>query len=135
MAQWLARLKEAALRSVSTGLLKSNDRSDPAAAEFRRFSERLLHRPVGNSPTQNQFVTDRATALQEQQAIDVRVNQQQVNVNGTRVGVNRPDLQYTLGDQRHYEEFDVPSSTRGPAHAVRIQANDPAGVVALFKVP
>jgi hypothetical protein len=52
-----------------------------------------------------------------------------------RVGVNRPDLQYTLNGQRYYEEFDVPSSTRGPAHEARILSNDPSGIVNLFTVP
>jgi hypothetical protein len=36
--------------------------------------------------------------------------------------------------QRHYEEFDIPSSGRGPIHEQRITANDPNGVVGLFVV-
>lgn len=45
------------------------------------------------SDTQNAFVQDRIAGLQEQGATDLRVNQQQVNITGTRVGINRPDLQ------------------------------------------
>lgn len=52
-----------------------------------------------------------------------------------RVGSNRPDLQYTMGTTRNYEEFDLPSSNRGPVHEKRILANDPAGIVRLFTVP
>ena len=61
---------------------------------------------------------------------DFRVNQQQVDADGNRVGINRPDLQYTdANGQRNYVEYDTPSSNRGPGHADRIQANDPYGNV------
>lgn len=66
---------------------------------------------------------------------DFRVNQQQVDINGTRVGVSRPDLQYTLDGQRFYEEFDTSLSGRGAGHAERIGANDPWGIINLFTVP
>jgi RHS repeat-associated protein len=94
-----------------------------------------LNRPVGSSPTQNTFVQNRISDLVTQGATDMRVNQQQVDITGSRVGINRPDLQYTLNGQRFYEEFDVPGSTRGPDHASRITANDPNGIVRLFTVP
>jgi len=93
-----------------------------------------LNRPVGLSATQNQYVQDRIQGLAAQGATDFRVNQQQVDINGTRVGINRPDLQYSLNGERVYEEFDVPPSTRAPTHQVRLEANDPAGRVELFEV-
>ncbi|MFI9811388.1 DNRLRE domain-containing protein [Saccharothrix variisporea] len=93
-----------------------------------------LNRPVGGSPTQNQFVQQRIADLTKAGATDFRVNQQQVNINGERVGVNRPDLQYTLNGKRHYEEFDTSTSTRGPGHRDRILANDPDGIVTLWTV-
>jgi hypothetical protein len=75
---------------------------------------------------QNTFPQQRIAALQMQGATGTLVNQQQVIFFGVRVGINRPDLQYTLGLLRHYEEFDtVPAS--GYAHEMRIRANDPAG--------
>ena len=62
----------------------------------------------------------------------IRVNQQQVNALGQRVGVNRPDLQYTApSGNRVYIEYDNatpsawPNSPRGPGHGQRILANDP----------
>jgi hypothetical protein len=58
-------------------------------------------------------------------AEDIRVNQQQVNALGQRVGINRPDLQYTLNGQRHYVEYEGPDNPRGAAHEARIKANDP----------
>jgi hypothetical protein len=61
----------------------------------------------------------------------MRVNQQQIDMNGQRVGTNRPDLQYTQDDERYYEEYDVPSSTRGPDHENRLNSNDPSGIVIL----
>jgi hypothetical protein len=50
------------------------------------------------------------------------------------VGVNRPDLQYTLNGQRFYEEYDTDSSSRGPGHMTRLNANDPNGSVILGTV-
>lgn len=94
-----------------------------------------LNRPVGYSPSQNQHVQDRIEVLKAQGATNIRVNQQQVDINGTRVGINRPDLQYTLDGQRIYEEFDIPGSKRGPVHEVRILANDPNGTVFQYEVP
>ncbi|MDO4898247.1 MAG: hypothetical protein Q3965_02960, partial [Rothia sp. (in: high G+C Gram-positive bacteria)] len=55
---------------------------------------------------------------------DIRIDQQQVNAAGQRVGINRPDLQYTLEGKRYYIEYDRSSSGRGPHHAARIKAND-----------
>ena len=67
---------------------------------------------------------------------DFRVNQQQVNANGERVGTNRPDLQYTdANGRRQYVEYDTPSSGRGPGHEQRIRSNDPNGDVTLKIVP
>ncbi|MDQ0649413.1 RHS repeat-associated protein [Microbacterium natoriense] len=94
-----------------------------------------LNRPVGGSVSQNAFVQSRIESLRASGATDLRVNQQQVNISGDRVGVNRPDLQYTLNGRRYYEEYDVPTSGRGPAHSDRLLANDPNGIVNLFIVP
>lgn len=84
--------------------------------------------------TQNEFVQDRIVSLQVEGARDLRVNQQQVDINDVRVGINRPDLQYTINDQRFYEEFDTVSSNRGPGHQVRIEVKGPTGIVNLFEV-
>lgn len=64
---------------------------------------------------------------------DVRVNQQQVNADGDRVGTNRPDLQGTnpKTGQREYIEYDKTTSSRGKPHEERILANDPLGSVDL----
>jgi hypothetical protein len=71
-------------------------------------------------------------AAQAAGATDIRVNQQQVNAAGERVGVNRPDLQYTdANGQRVYTEYDTSTSGRGPGPESRIEANDPNGTVIL----
>jgi hypothetical protein len=70
---------------------------------------------------------------------DVRVNQHQTNAASQRVGINRPDLQYTVDGKRHYVEYDRPrcgagnedTSRRGDGHAQRILNNDPNVDVAL----
>ncbi|WP_040493076.1 DUF6531 domain-containing protein [Ilumatobacter nonamiensis] len=92
------------------------------------------NRPIGQSPTQNQHLQDRIGQLRAAGADDIRVNQQQVDIDGVRVGINRPDLQYTQGGVRRYEEFDTGASRRGPGHQERIEANDPNGTVELFTV-
>jgi RHS repeat-associated protein len=68
-------------------------------------------------------------------AEDVRVNQEQVDAGGVRVGQDRPDLQFTWNNQRYYVEFDTPDSPRGYPHAQRICANDAAGIVILVTSP
>ena len=67
---------------------------------------------------------------------DVRVNQTQVAFGGKRVGINRPDLQYTMNGKRYYVEYDKPrcknmtTSRRGDAHLQRILNNDPGIAIA-----
>jgi RHS repeat-associated protein len=89
-------------------------------------------RPIGRS-THNSalssFLDDLPTG-----ASDIRVNQQQVNAAGQRVGINRPDLQFTIDGQRYYLEWEGPDNPRGADHADRILANDPAGAVAVHLV-
>lgn len=93
-----------------------------------------LDRPVGKSQIQNDFKDERIRRLRKAGAENFRVNQQQVNYYGERVGLNRPDLQYDLNGVRHYEEFDTMRSTRGWAHLHRIMSNDQIGVVLLWRV-
>ncbi len=89
------------------------------------------NRPSGLSAAQNaQAQADIAAAL-AQGATDVLVNQHQVNANRVRVGVNRPDVQYTLNGKRYYIEYDLPPGRRAAAHRQRILANDPHGIVIL----
>jgi RHS repeat-associated protein len=90
---------------------------------------------IGTSSAQNAELQKDIARAQAQGATDIRVNQQQVNASGKRVGVNRPDLQYTTSDKRrHIIEYDRPSgrgtnSRRGRKHADRCLANDPQCVV------
>jgi hypothetical protein len=72
--------------------------------------------------------------MQAGQYKDIRVDQQQVNAAGQRVGINRPDVQGTHpAGEREYVEIDPQSSARGPLHEQRILANDPGGKVTLIK--
>ncbi|WP_084126442.1 hypothetical protein [Demequina sp. NBRC 110054] len=90
---------------------------------------------ISKDAVQNQQLND---MLEEQSQLkangadvrDVRVNQTQVNANGEVVGINRPDLQYTLDGKRYYVEWDKPicgdptRSLRGQSHGLRILLND-----------
>jgi len=94
-----------------------------------------LTRPTSLSPTQNSFVQSRIRLLKANGASDFRVNQQQVDINGRRVGINRPDLQYTVDGERFYEEFETSSLENALAHEPRIMANDPLGQFEPFLIP
>jgi RHS repeat-associated protein len=80
---------------------------------------------IGNNQNQNNDVQAFVEWLRQIGAKDIRVNQEQVNFDGTRVGRNRPDLQFNYNGQRYYVEWDTSMSSRGAGHAVRIQSNDP----------
>lgn len=93
-----------------------------------------LNRPIGLSPTQNARMQQDIIKARAQGATDFRVNQHQVNSAGERVGINRPDLQYTdANGKRVYVEYDTSKSSRGAEHAKRINANDPNGTVVLVR--
>jgi len=55
---------------------------------------------------------------------NIRKNQAQVDVNGNKVGNNRPDVQYDKNSAHHAQEFDR-SGSKGDAHRETIQKNDP----------
>lgn len=94
-------------------------------------------RKISNDPDQATILNNLLTELTDfhksgRQVADVRVNQQQLNVDYHRVGINRPDLQYTLDGKRYYVEIDKPlcsdptKSLRSLPHAQRILNNDPS---------
>lgn len=92
-----------------------------------------LTRPISKSAIQNALKDEKIVELQKLGYKDIRVNQQQVNAAGERVGKNRPDIQATAPDgTRHYFEFDTVSSNRGPAHQSRILSNDDTANVCLL---
>jgi RHS repeat-associated protein len=71
-------------------------------------------------------------------ATDIRIRQTQVNAEGTQVGFNKPDLQFTIevnGTKRRvyieYDDLRPPSQYRGNNHYDRILANDPDAIVIL----
>jgi RHS repeat-associated protein len=84
---------------------------------------------IGTNPNQDAALRRDIEQARQEGATDIRVNQEQTNAQGVRVGQNRPDLQYTdRNGIRHYIEYDQ-DPVNGAAHAQRIRANDPAGVV------
>jgi RHS repeat-associated protein len=89
-----------------------------------------LTRQIGTSAGQDAALQADIVAAIAQGATAIRVNQHQLDAAGKRVGINRPDLQYTRPDgvQVHIE-YDRPSSGRGLPHANRLLANDPGAVV------
>lgn len=92
-----------------------------------------LGRSIGRA-SHNQALQAEIAAL-PRGATGIRVNQQQVNALGQRVGINRPDLQYTLNGQRYYIEYEGLANPRGALHEARILANDPGANFILRIVP
>jgi len=92
-----------------------------------------LGRSIGRA-SHNQELQAEIAAL-PRGATGIRVNQQQVNALGQRVGINRPDLQYTLNGQRYYVEYEGLANPRGALHEARILANDPGANFILRIVP
>jgi hypothetical protein len=110
-------------RDVALGDKKAAPKAMPTAG-----------RKIGKSENQNKAVQDMVKELKAKGATDIRINQQQVNAEGKHVGVNRPDLQYTLDGKRNYVEWDTKSSNRGELHEYRTLANDPKGEVKLIEM-
>ncbi|MCG8589048.1 MAG: FG-GAP-like repeat-containing protein, partial [Proteobacteria bacterium] len=92
-------------------------------------------RPISKSPTQNARKDEIVRKMEDDGFTDIRVDQQQVNAAGERVGINRPDIQGTSPDGRRVNvELDRSTSNRGPGHRDRILANDPDADVILEEV-
>lgn len=89
---------------------------------------------VGPNANQNAQAQADAADARAQGATDIRMNQQQVNAQGERVGVNRPDLQYTLNGKRYYIEYESTNPGAGPYHQGRITSNDPNAIVVVKQV-
>ena len=64
---------------------------------------------------------------------NIRKNQTQVDVNGNKVGSNRPDVQYDENGQHVCVEFDT-KSENGLKHQQTIQNNDSNAKVILKTV-
>lgn len=75
----------------------------------------------------NNFIDDLIEKLQSDNLVDllsIRKNQEQVDVNGNKVGSNRPDLQYDRDGIHHNVEVDT--SDKGSLnHQNIIPLNDP----------
>jgi hypothetical protein len=87
-----------------------------------------IGRTASQNADQNAVIQAHIVDLINEGAEDIRMNQQQVNAEGARVGINRPDLQYTLNGVRYYEEYETSGMDAALDHMPRIMANDSAGV-------
>ncbi|MFT3777547.1 MAG: hypothetical protein QM772_04570 [Ottowia sp.] len=95
----------------------------------------IAGRGIGASETQNAAMQSDVEYLANIGATDIRINQQQIDGSGRRVGINRPDVQATLPNGRRISiEYDKYSSNRGAAHATRTLNNDPSIIVILRQV-
>jgi hypothetical protein len=95
----------------------------------------LTGRTVGATPNQEAQLQADVDAAVKAGAVDIRINEWQIDADGKVQGINRPDLQYTLNGQRIYIEYEQPANPRGLPHATRIIPNDPTGKVIVKLVP
>ena len=90
-------------------------------------------RPHGG-PAHNQAIDDEIGQLQGDPSVtNIRKNQVQVDVDGSRVGDNRPDVQYDRDGIHHNVEFDTKRS-RSEIHRTTIETNDPAARNSLRRI-
>ena len=82
-------------------------------------------RKVGRTKSQNDDLIAYVEQLKKEGVDDIRIDQQQVDIHGQKIGSNRPDLQFTKDGKRYYVEWDRTTSGREIGHAERIAANDP----------
>ena len=81
--------------------------------------------PHGN-PDHNAKIDDKIKSLRKGEATDIRKNQAQVDVNGNKVGNNRPDVQYNKDGVHHNCEVD--RTKRNATHEEVIRKNDPNSI-------
>ena len=67
------------------------------------------------------------------EAKNIRKNQVQVDINGTKTGQNRPDVQYDINEQHVNVEFDS-KPHNGEKHQQTIQKNDPESKIILKSI-
>lgn len=97
---------------------------------------RETNRPIGLSRSQNAQLQVDVQYLKDLGAENIRVNQQQLKLEGRpRVGLNRPDLQFDYQGRRYLVEYDTPASDRGPVHQARLTSNDPDAEIILLIIP
>ena len=82
-------------------------------------------RKVGRTKSQNDDLIAYVEQLKKEGVDDIRIDQQQVDIHGRKIGSNRPDLQFTKDGKRYYVEWDRTTSGREIGHAERIAANAP----------
>jgi hypothetical protein len=93
-------------------------------------------RPIGASQSQNAQLQVDVQFLKDNGATNIRVNQQQLKLDErSRVGINRPDLQFDYNGRRYHVEYDSPASGRGPSHQSRLISNDPDAEIILLIIP
>ncbi|KGN81815.1 hypothetical protein HW49_03770 [Porphyromonadaceae bacterium COT-184 OH4590] len=82
----------------------------------------------------NNAIDNHINELKETEGVvNIRKNQQQVNVDGDKVGNNRPDIQYDLDGVHYNVEYDTTVSG-SQKHQKTIPANDPNAVNSYYMV-
>lgn len=82
----------------------------------------------------NNAIDNRISQLKQDSGVtNIRKNQQQVDVNGNKVGTNRPDIQYDKGGCHHCVEYDH-VNRNSVKHGQVIRQNDPNTKVELNRL-
>jgi hypothetical protein len=81
--------------------------------------------PAHGGDNHNDAINKEVNGLQQDSSVSgIRKNQQQVDVNGNKVGTNRPDIQYDQNGCHYCVEYDN-SQANSVKHGQVIQGNDP----------
>ncbi|ECE6154580.1 hypothetical protein DPK65_20675 [Salmonella enterica subsp. enterica] len=92
----------------------------------------LMRTPWGTGHNRN--IDDEITILKVSEGVsDIRKNQQQVDINGNKVGNNKPDIQYNKGDVHYNIEYDTNTRASKKNEAV-ITASDPEARSAFWNI-
>jgi hypothetical protein len=83
--------------------------------------------PAHGGEEHDEAIDEQADKARDQGATNIRKNQVQVDINGDRVGDNRPDLQYDLNGQHYNWEWDN-NGNRSADHGMTIIRNDPNSI-------
>lgn len=81
------------------------------------------------SISQREWIQQRLAYLRTFDACDLRVDQQQINATRQRVGITRPDIQYTYQGRRFYELLQASTSQQDISPVDQSLSNDSDGMI------
>ena len=120
------RMPSSGVPPITEPLAQHEISTEVSSMPPRPLDINLLH---DRSVSQREWIQQRLAYLRTFGACDLRVDQQQVSATRQRVGINRPDIQYTLGGQRFYEVLQSSTSQQDISSVDQSLSNDSDGTI------